>query len=123
MVNVGLEAARILAGSNIDVGVVDARFVKPLDRQLIMSIADRGTPIVTLEESAVSGGFGDAVIGLVCGSGSAARVRAIGLPDRFMPHGKREELLEEAGLTPSAVANAVTDLLASRAPESRGGSR
>ena len=121
MVHVAMEAARMLAESNIDVSVVNARFIKPLDGKLILSIARRGMPLITLEENAVSGGFGDAVVALVSEMGPGPRTLTIGIPDRFVPHGKREELLEETGLTARAVTRAVADLIAPRVPGNRGG--
>jgi 1-deoxy-D-xylulose-5-phosphate synthase len=122
MVTVASECARMLEETGIEATVVNARFVKPLDGDLILSVARRGAPIVTLEENTVSGGFGDAVIALVSEHNPGIRMHAIGIPDRFVPHGKRAELLEEAGLSAPAVARAVMDLLAATAADSRGGS-
>jgi len=121
MVPVALDAAEALRASGVEAAVVNARFAKPLDRDLLSALARRGVPIVTVEENARAGGFGDAVISLLSELAPGTRSRVIGMPDRFVPHGKRSELLEEAGLTSAAAARAVLDLLADRTPGNRGG--
>ena len=82
--------------------VVNARFCKPIDAALIRELAGRHELIVTIEDHAVMGGFGTAV--LECAEETPARVLRIGIPDRFIDHGKREILLEDAGLTPPQIA-------------------
>jgi 1-deoxy-D-xylulose-5-phosphate synthase len=114
MVRIAEAAAQILARAGIDVAVVDAKFVKPLDTDLILSAARPDAPVFALEESAMAGGFGDAILELFAGRALPAVVTTIGIPDRFMPHGKRDELLEEIGLVPEAVAAAVLRGIESR---------
>ncbi len=82
--------------------VVNARFAKPLDGTLMRQLAARHDLIVTIEDHAVTGGFGSAVLEELADTG--ARVLTIGLPDRFIDHGKRDLLLREVGLTPEAIA-------------------
>jgi 1-deoxy-D-xylulose-5-phosphate synthase len=82
--------------------VVNARFVKPLDEALMRKLAATHDLIVTIEDHAVQGGFGSAVMEAV--ADAPVPVLAVGIPDRFIEHGKREILLDEAGLTPEAVA-------------------
>jgi 1-deoxy-D-xylulose-5-phosphate synthase len=87
-------AADILKDRGLSVTLVNPRFVKPLDRDLILSLADRHRVIVTVEENVLAGGFGAAVSGLVEQAGRATRVASIGLEDRFYEQGPRNWLLD-----------------------------
>jgi len=106
MVQAALQAAAILETKGICAGVVNARFIKPLDEELLLTLAKQARWIVTVEENSLMGGFGSAVleslnhIGVVC-----PRVLCLGLPDSFVEQGSREELLECLGLDPNGIAN------------------
>lgn len=105
MVKTALEAARLLEASGMNIEVVNARFVKPLDRDGILALADRHDRILTLEDHVVGGGFGSAVLELLAGHGPVrAQVQLLGLPDRFLEHASREELLADLGLDAKGVA-------------------
>lgn len=91
-------AARVEAETGVPPTVVNARFVKPLDEELLLRLADTHDAIVTAEENAVRGGFGSAVAELLHDNGRTTPVRIIGIPDRFVEHGKPAELLREVGL-------------------------
>jgi 1-deoxy-D-xylulose-5-phosphate synthase len=105
MVAPALRAAELLAARGIDAGVINARFAKPLDERLILDWARRVGRVATIEEAALPGGFGDAVLELLAAQASAdVRVRCFGVPDRFFDHGTRDALLRMAGLTPDALA-------------------
>jgi 1-deoxy-D-xylulose-5-phosphate synthase len=121
MVTTALEAADLLARKGMDVAVVNARFVKPIDRELILSAASGDVPIVTLEENALNGGFGDAVAELIEDEGLSNSIARIGLPDEFIPHGKRVELLAESGLTAERVAERLAGILEDRSNADIGG--
>jgi 1-deoxy-D-xylulose-5-phosphate synthase len=82
--------------------VVNARFCKPIDERLMRQLAERHELIVTIEDHQVEAGFGSAVLEVL--EDHPVRVMRIGLPDRFIEHGKRELLLDEVGLTPAAIA-------------------
>jgi 1-deoxy-D-xylulose-5-phosphate synthase len=124
MVATALAASEILARSGISVSVIDAKFVKPLDADLLMSLAGEGSTMVfALEENARSGGFGDAVLGFYSERSPGTRAAKIGLPDRFVPHGKRNDLLDEIGISAEAVAAEVARFAASRAETGHGGNR
>ena len=100
-----LRAREILALSGVDAGVVDARWVKPLDGDLVLEVSRRARALVTVEENSVKGGFGSAVLECLQEHGAAGdRVLRIGLPDRFVEHGSRERLLEIVGLDPEGIA-------------------
>ncbi|HEX3033422.1 MAG TPA: 1-deoxy-D-xylulose-5-phosphate synthase, partial [Bacillota bacterium] len=94
MVYPSLEAANMLAAKGIDAAVVNSRFVKPLDEQLILSLLQPGKLVVTVEEHSLQGGFGSAVLELLEARGiTGVKVRRMGIPDEFVEHGHREALL------------------------------
>jgi 1-deoxy-D-xylulose-5-phosphate synthase len=117
-VKVALDAAEVLAGRGLGVTVADARFAKPLDTELVNRLAADHELVVTIEDNVLAGGFGSAVLEHVedtFGGGSKrARVLRVGLPDRYVTHGKPALLHEEVGLTGEAVAERVTAALGSR---------
>jgi len=123
MVETAMDAANILAGSGVEANVVNARFIKPLDSELILSLAQKGHPIVTIEENAVIGGFGDGIGEILDEHGLQNHVVRIGLPDRFIPHGKREDLLAEFGLSSDAVARKVREIIREQQSADLGGDR
>lgn len=106
-----LEAADRLSQAGISVGVADARLVRPLDTALLDRI--RHTPIVTVEENTVRGGFGCAVIEYFEQKGylQDVRVRSLGFPDAFMEHATREEQLHDVGLDAEGIAAGVRAFL------------
>ncbi len=110
-VGVALAAAELLEESGIRPTVADARFVKPLDSEMIERLALSHDLIVTIEEGVLQGGFGSAVIEHLednfANPGERARVLRVGLPDRFVTHGKPDLLHKEVGFTPEAVAEKV----------------
>jgi len=107
-----LMAAAEAAGEAHDATVVNMRFVKPLDTELIDRLAATHELIVTLEENAVPGGAGAAVLEYLASSTrTMPRVHLIGLPDTWIEHGSREELLEAAGLDTDSVIARVGQML------------
>lgn len=107
MVNTSLSAAKILSEKNRHALVVNARFVKPLDEKLIMDLAKRCKYLVTVEENVLRGGFGSAVLELIKEKGLNVNVKCLGLPDKFIEHGKREELLAMHGLNAESIADKI----------------
>jgi 1-deoxy-D-xylulose-5-phosphate synthase len=111
-VTVALEAAAILADHGLQVTVADARFAKPLDGELASDLARDHDLLVTIEENVLPGGFGAAVLehledAFAAGPAERARVLRVGLPDRYVTHGKPELLRAEVGLTGQSVADRV----------------
>jgi 1-deoxy-D-xylulose-5-phosphate synthase len=104
-----MEASDILGRKGVEVTVIDARFVRPMDTGLIRSAASDGKPVFTVEENAVAGGFGDAVARQLASEGIIAKVSRIGIRDSFVPHGSRDELLVDQGLTAEHIAAMVLD--------------
>jgi 1-deoxy-D-xylulose-5-phosphate synthase len=97
-----VEAARPTAEA-LDATLVNMRFVKPLDESLIAEVAASHRAIVTLEENAVAGGAGSAVLEVLQRLGSAVPVLQVGVPDAFVEHGSREDNLAAVGLDPAGV--------------------
>ena len=98
-------AAALVAADRLDATVINMRFVKPLDEVLLREWVARHVALVTLEENTVAGGAGSAVAELLDAAGLAGPRLHLGLPDRFIEHGTREQCLTDAGLdTPAVVA-------------------
>jgi 1-deoxy-D-xylulose-5-phosphate synthase len=115
MVRPALEAAELLSSEGIGASVVNARFVKPLDSELILREAGRTGRVLTLEENAIAGGFGAAVLeSLQAGGVDEPVVRIAGLPDRFVVHGARPVLLEQCGLDAGSVAARAREMVGGR---------
>jgi 1-deoxy-D-xylulose-5-phosphate synthase len=117
-VQVGLRAAEILRGNGLEPTVADGRFAKPLDGDLIEKLAADHDLLVTIEENVLPGGFGSGVLehledAFPDGS-ERARVLRVGLPDRYVAHGKPALLREEVGFTGEDVAERVLAALGTR---------
>jgi 1-deoxy-D-xylulose-5-phosphate synthase len=120
-VQVALRAAELLRERGLEPTVADARFVKPLDAELLERLALGHDLVVTIEENVLPGGFGSAVLEHLEDSfadrpGDRARVMRVGLPDRYVTHGKPALLREEVGLTGESVADRVLAALRSGEP-------
>jgi 1-deoxy-D-xylulose-5-phosphate synthase len=120
-VTVAQEAAAILADHGIHATVADARFAKPIDGELAERLAREHELLVTIEENVLPGGFGAAVLehledAFAETPGERARVMRVGLPDRYVTHGKPALLRAEAGLTGEAVADRVLATQSSAQP-------
>ncbi len=108
-----MEAAGILKERGIRAAVVNARFVKPLDRELILGWARRTGQIVTVEENALQGGFGSAVLELLEEErASGVKVKRIGIPDRFVAQGSQAQLRKDLGFDAAGIAATVEAFLA-----------
>jgi 1-deoxy-D-xylulose-5-phosphate synthase len=123
-VHVALEAAAVLADHGLQATVADARFAKPLDGELAERLARDHDLLVTIEENVLPGGFGAAVLehledAFVAGPGERARVLRVGLPDRYVTHGKPDLLRAEVGLTGQSVADRVLAATPSAQPIAR----
>jgi 1-deoxy-D-xylulose-5-phosphate synthase len=120
-VTVAREAAEILKKHGLQATVADARFAKPIDTNLSERLAREHELLVTIEENALPGGFGSAVLehledAFADGPGERARVLRIGLPDSYVTHGKPALLRAEVGLTGESVADKVLSSLPSAQP-------
>jgi 1-deoxy-D-xylulose-5-phosphate synthase len=111
MAALGVEVADRLTGQGIGVTVVDPRWVKPLDEALAAA-ATAHRLVATVEDNGTAGGFGDAVARYLRDADIATPIRTFGLPQRFLPHGDRAEVLAAAGLTSQELARAITEAVA-----------
>jgi 1-deoxy-D-xylulose-5-phosphate synthase len=112
MVRPASDAADELAGQGVDCSVLNARFVKPVDAELIASEAVRTGRVLTLEENAAAGGFGAAVLELLQARGvDGVATRVLGLPDRFVEHGARKILIEQCHLSVADIVALVKELV------------
>ncbi len=100
-----VEAAEKLAGDGLQIGVINARFVKPLDTLTILRAVRESPFVVTVEEGTLLGGFGSAVLEAACDARlDTGNIRRLGIPDRFIEHATRKELLAELGLDAQGIA-------------------
>src|SRR5262249_35947550 len=103
MVEVATVAADLLAAEGIACGVINARWLKPIDPRLLSDWAIRYGLLLTAEDNVGTGGFGAAVLEALAPQGLAGKVRMAALPDRFLPHGRQAEILAEHGLDPDGL--------------------
>jgi 1-deoxy-D-xylulose-5-phosphate synthase len=108
-----VKAAEILSAWHIKAAVINMRFLKPLDEEIIKETLLKTKNIITVEENALSGGFGESVKALLCGCG--ANIISIGLPDKFIEHGSLGILKKKYGLTPENVAENALKLIDKKA--------
>jgi 1-deoxy-D-xylulose-5-phosphate synthase len=111
----GLEAADLLAERGLDVTVADARFAKPLDGALLGQLAAEHELLVTVEEGVLAGGFGSAVWESLNDTGlTLPRILRVGLPDRYVTHGKPALLHHEVGYTGARIAERILSAVGER---------
>ncbi|MBI3322288.1 MAG: 1-deoxy-D-xylulose-5-phosphate synthase [Candidatus Omnitrophica bacterium] len=111
MVYPALEAAVLLEAKGVSCTVVNARFAKPLDIELFTTLAKEHRAMLIAEEGCIRGGFGAAVVEQLEGVRNGLRIKVVAIPDKFFEHGKREILLQEAGLTTDQLAAAGQEVL------------
>ena len=109
MVDTACKVAEILEKQGLSVGVVNARFIKPLDRDALEQASHQVELLVTLEENSLAGGFGEGVLDLLnrLHRLRECRVLNLGIPDLYVPHGKRERLLQDLKLDPEGAAGTI----------------
>ena len=111
MVYPAVEAAESLAAEGIMAGVVNCRFIKPLDEELIVNLASGNTRLLTVEENALQGGFGSAVLELLEERGVMCEIRRMGVPDRYVGHGTQQELRALLGLDSRGIGEKVREMV------------
>jgi 1-deoxy-D-xylulose-5-phosphate synthase len=110
MVAPALAAAELLAAQGVSATVVNARFVQPLDEKMIAGLAESTGRLVTIEENVIAGGFGSAVSEFLDRRGlSGTPQLRLGVPNTFVLHGKRDELLRQCGLDAAGIASRAFD--------------
>ena len=113
MVDEAVKAAEALAEQGISAGVVNMRFVKPLDTELLVKTALQCKNIVTLEEGTVEGGAGSAVLEELNDNGLVGKVKVLnlGIPDKYIPHGDKKLLLRDIGLDQGSIVKRIAEFL------------
>ncbi len=113
MVDEAVKAAEVLAEQGISAGVVNMRFVKPLDTELLVKTALQCKNIVTLEEGTIEGGAGSAVLEELNDNGLVGKVKVLnlGIPDKYIPHGDKKLLLRDIGLDHDSIVKRIAEFL------------
>jgi 1-deoxy-D-xylulose-5-phosphate synthase len=112
-------AAALAAGEELDATVANMRFVKPLDVDLVLSLAATHDALVTVEENVIAGGAGSGVAETLAAIGETVPILHLGLPDRFLDHGDPAFLLEQCGLDAKGIAAAIDARFGVRRPDTR----
>jgi 1-deoxy-D-xylulose-5-phosphate synthase len=107
----------LAAAETLDATVANMRFVKPLDTELIATLAHGHDALVTIEENVVAGGAGSAVAEALAAAGIVVPILHLGLPDAFPDHGEPQALLSAAGLDATGIAAAIEARFAARKPD------
>ena len=105
MVPMAMEVAAKLESEGVSAAVINARFAKPIDSEMVAFYAEHVDVILTLEDHVLAGGFGSAVLEAVSGLGLRTPVVRIGWPDQFIEHGKPEALRDKYGVSVAAALN------------------
>jgi 1-deoxy-D-xylulose-5-phosphate synthase len=98
------------AAEKLDATLVDMRFIKPLDEELLKKLAQAHTHFVTVEDNVIAGGAGSAVNEFFASQGIKTAIKNLGLPDKILEHGSREEILAEVGLNEEGILKSVASL-------------
>ncbi len=107
-----LGAAEDLSHLGIDATVVNARYVKPLDKELLRSVVRRVADVITVEDHVIAGGFGSAVLEFLAEENiTGVRVRRLGVPDRFIAHGTQDELRKLCGFDREGITQAALQMV------------
>ncbi len=101
-----IKAAEKLSGEGVEIAVINARFVKPLDTRTILQAVREQPFVLTVEEGCLMGGFGSAVLEAANDAGlETSHIRRLGIPDQYIEHAERSELLADLGLNSDAIAD------------------
>ena len=109
--------AEQLQNENISIEIVNCRFIKPMDISYLRSLIERFNQVVTIEEGVIVGGFGDSVSSWLLENDFQGRIKRLGLPDSFIQHGKRDELLTEIGLDENGIIDTIKSLVNAKSDE------
>ena len=113
MVDEAMKAAAALEEDGVSAGVVNMRFVKPLDSELLVKTAQQYKNIVTMEEGSLKGGAGSAVLEVLNENGmlQSVKVLNLGIPDKYIPHGAKPLLMRDIGLDHENVVKRIKEFL------------
>ena len=111
MAYTAMDAAKNLASIGITCEVVNCRFIKPMDTAYLSSIKSKFSKVITLEEGTTTGGFGDGVASWLLENGFSGTLKRLGLPDTFVEHGSRDQILTMLGLDENGVAKTIQEMV------------
>ena len=111
MAYTAMDAAKNLASIGITCEVVNCRFIKPMDTAYLNSIKSKFSKVITLEEGTTTGGFGDGVASWLLENGFSGTLKRLGLPDTFVEHGSRDQILTMLGLDENGVAKTIQEMV------------
>jgi 1-deoxy-D-xylulose-5-phosphate synthase len=115
MVSNALRARDVLYGNGINPTIVNARFIKPLDTELLWQVLENYKIIVTIEDGTIIGGFGSAIAEFIAQNNFENKLKILGIPDKFVEHGTQDELHSLLGLNPEGIAKTVSNLVSNLA--------
>ena len=111
MVYTAIQAAEELMKDGISIEIVNCRFIKPMDIAFLENIRNKFSKVLTIEEGIINGGFGDGVAAWLLENGYKGRLKRIGLPDSFVEHGSRNQILNSLGLDVDGVVLSIKDMV------------
>ena len=110
MVEKALEVRKMLLNDNMSLTVVNARFLKPMDENLLHELLKKHKKVVTIEDNVVEGGFGSRINKFIIDNNYNVEIENIGIPDKFVEHGNVDELFETIGMSNEQIANRIKNL-------------
>ena len=111
MVYTAIEASKKLASSGISVEIINCRFIKPMDTACLENVKNKFSKIITLEEGTINGGFGDGVASWLLENGYSGVLKRLGLPDSFVEHGSRDQILSDLGLDENGLVSSIRKMI------------
>ena len=109
--NIAAKAIEKIEAEGLSVAHYDMRFVKPLDEEMLHEIFGRHAKVITVEDGCIQGGFGSAVLEFMADHGYSAKVKRLGIPDRYIEHGTQTELWKECGYDEEGVYRAAMEFV------------
>jgi 1-deoxy-D-xylulose-5-phosphate synthase len=92
------------------------RFVKPIDEDMLHDVFSRFSAVITVEDGCIQGGFGSAVIEFMADHGYTAKIKRLGIPDKWIEHGEQPQLWKECGFDTDAIVKTAVELVSKRKP-------
>jgi 1-deoxy-D-xylulose-5-phosphate synthase len=104
-------AVKSLENKDVSAAHYDLRFVKPIDKEMLAEVFENFKYIVTIEDGAIQGGFGSAVLEFMAQNNYSATIKLLGIPDKFIEHGTLDDLYRECGIDVKGITSTVLELL------------